>query len=342
MFPCMFTFAPSFWMIGASPPPGAVVHYALSDHRRTCRMLQTLRGPASLKITSAQLIQISSSHRNTDTVFIGASESCRAVELSGVNLTEREREREGERRTGCWWLILTERMLSIRLADAFTHSLTNMPMRSIRRFLLLVGWLEKVGVTKSLKFNRFVHRFDSSCSNKMCVSKICPTDSSSFVICAFFFSCAQVMWAAAVTLHGNAESSMQNSTAMFGMVSHCPTPAFTDFTGLTLSVYGNKADICARRAGNGGFGSQICRNPHDTPTHMNCVSPKRLSAPEEKAHLSSKALRSCFSLPPVQGRPHRSKIWFSLSFTDASQVIEGWKVIQHIWYSGWGTTRNYG
>lgn len=96
-------------------------------------------------------------------------------------------------------------------------------------------------------------------------------------------------------------SLMQNSSALFGMVSHCQTPAFTDFTGLTLSVYGSKGDICARRAGN-GFGSQICRSPHDTPTHMNCASPKRLSASEEKAHLSGKTARLCFSLPPVQGR----------------------------------------
>ncbi|XP_005747571.1 zinc finger protein GLIS3 isoform X3 [Pundamilia nyererei] len=92
---------------------------------------------------------------------------------------------------------------------------------------------------------------------------------------------------------------MQNSSALFGMVSHCQTPAFTDFTGLTLSVYGSKGDICARRAGN-GFGSQICRSPHDTPTHMNCASPKRLSASEEKARLSGKTARLCFSLPPVQ------------------------------------------
>uniref|UniRef100_A0A3B4XUE6 Zinc finger protein GLIS3-like n=1 Tax=Seriola lalandi dorsalis TaxID=1841481 RepID=A0A3B4XUE6_SERLL len=84
------------------------------------------------------------------------------------------------------------------------------------------------------------------------------------------------------------------------MVSHCQTPNFTDFTGLTLSVYGSKADICARRAGSGGFASQICRSPHDTPTHMNCGSPKRLIASEQKAHLSAKTPRSCFSLPPMQ------------------------------------------
>ncbi|XP_069006387.1 zinc finger protein GLIS1 [Embiotoca jacksoni] len=89
---------------------------------------------------------------------------------------------------------------------------------------------------------------------------------------------------------------MQNSSALFGMVSHCQTPAFPDFTGLALSVYGSKADICARRAGTAGFGSQICRSPHDS--HMNCSSPKRLTASEEKAHLSAKTARLCFSLPP--------------------------------------------
>ncbi|XP_071343698.1 zinc finger protein GLIS1 isoform X2 [Trachinotus anak] len=93
---------------------------------------------------------------------------------------------------------------------------------------------------------------------------------------------------------------MQNSSALFGMVSHCQTPTFTDFTGLTLSVYGSKADICARRAGSGAFGAQICRSPHDTPTHMSCASPKRLSASEQKAHLQAKTPRSCFSLPPMQ------------------------------------------
>ncbi|XP_008282131.1 zinc finger protein GLIS1 isoform X2 [Stegastes partitus] len=93
---------------------------------------------------------------------------------------------------------------------------------------------------------------------------------------------------------------MQNSSALFGMVSHCQTPTFADFTGLAFSVYGSKADICARRAGNAGFGSPICRSPHDAPTHMNCASPKRVTASEEKAHLAAKTPRLCFSLPPVQ------------------------------------------
>ncbi|KAK2907769.1 hypothetical protein Q8A73_008842 [Channa argus] len=119
---------------------------------------------------------------------------------------------------------------------------------------------------------------------------------------------------------------MQNSTALFGMVSHCQTPAFPDFTGLTFSVYGSKSDICARRAGNGGFGSQICRSPYDTPIHMNCVSPKRLSAPEEKAHLSTTTPRSCFSLPQVQALvflsicfcPYRSSFAFQRTLPGAS------------------------
>lgn len=100
---------------------------------------------------------------------------------------------------------------------------------------------------------------------------------------------------------------MQNSAALFGMVSHCQTQSFADFTGLALSVYGGKTDICSRRAGNGAFGAQICRSPHDTPTHMSCASMKRLGAIEEKAHLSARAPRSCFSLPPAQGKIRRSK-----------------------------------
>nr|XP_020505710.1 zinc finger protein GLIS1 [Labrus bergylta] len=92
---------------------------------------------------------------------------------------------------------------------------------------------------------------------------------------------------------------MQNSSALFGMVSHCQTPTFTDFTGLSLSMYGSKADVCTRRVGSAGFGAQICtpqicRSSPDTPAHMNCASPK------EKAHVSNKASRSCLTLPPVQ------------------------------------------
>ncbi|XP_034565026.1 zinc finger protein GLIS1 isoform X1 [Notolabrus celidotus] len=92
---------------------------------------------------------------------------------------------------------------------------------------------------------------------------------------------------------------MQNSS-LFGMVSHCQTPTFTDFTGLSLSMYGSKADMCARRAGSAAFGAQICRSPSDTPAHMNCASPRRLIAAEEKLHLSAKAPRSCLPLPPLQ------------------------------------------
>ncbi|KAI3368287.1 hypothetical protein L3Q82_007999 [Scortum barcoo] len=96
---------------------------------------------------------------------------------------------------------------------------------------------------------------------------------------------------------------MQNSSALFGMVSRCQTPAFTDFAGgLSLAVYGGKADLCARRAGGGGggggFGPQICRSPHDAPSHMSCGSPKRPA--EEKAHPSAKTPRSCLTLPHAQ------------------------------------------
>ncbi|XP_038572035.1 zinc finger protein GLIS1 isoform X2 [Micropterus salmoides] len=122
----------------------------------------------------------------------------------------------------------------------------------------------------------------------------------SVILVIFLFMCAGNISSGCCTLHGKAESSMQNPSALFGMVSHCQTPTFTDFSGLSLAVYGGKADFCTRRAGTGGFGSQICRNSLDASTHMNCASPKRLSASEEKAHLSAKAPRSCLSLPPVQ------------------------------------------
>lgn len=127
------------------------------------------------------------------------------------------------------------------------------------------------------------------------------------------------MWAG-TTLNGKIESLMQNSSALFGMVSHCQTPAFTDFTGLTLSVYGSKGDICARRAGN-GFGSQICRSPHDTPAHMNCASPRRLYASEEKAHLSGKTARLCFSLPPVQGRLLMLQSWLTEWISQLKELL---------------------
>ncbi|AWP10989.1 putative zinc finger protein GLIS1-like [Scophthalmus maximus] len=96
---------------------------------------------------------------------------------------------------------------------------------------------------------------------------------------------------------------MQNSPALFGMVSHCQAPVFTDFPGVALSVYsGGKADMCARRAGGAAFGAQMCRSPHDAAAHMNCGSPKRVGAAEPRAHLSAKTPRSCFSLAPMQGR----------------------------------------
>ncbi|XP_076009240.1 uncharacterized protein glis1b [Genypterus blacodes] len=60
-------------------------------------------------------------------------------------------------------------------------------------------------------------------------------------------------------------------------------------------MYGSKAEVCSRRPGSGsaGYGAQLCRSPHHMPA---CASPKRLPAPEDKAQLSAKAPRSCFSL----------------------------------------------
>ncbi|XP_071029172.1 zinc finger protein GLIS1-like [Oncorhynchus clarkii lewisi] len=103
---------------------------------------------------------------------------------------------------------------------------------------------------------------------------------------------------------GNTEIPMQKSSALFGMVSHRQTPVYSDFTGLTLSMYSSKSDFCARRIGNDGFGTQTCRSPHHNPSH--CPSPKRLTTPEErygpqeKGHLTAKATRACFSLSPEQ------------------------------------------
>uniref|UniRef100_A0A3P8W944 GLIS family zinc finger 1b n=3 Tax=Cynoglossus semilaevis TaxID=244447 RepID=A0A3P8W944_CYNSE len=90
------------------------------------------------------------------------------------------------------------------------------------------------------------------------------------------------------------ERKVIDFSTVYAMVSHCQTPAFTDFTGVTLSVYGSaKADACARR-NSSAFGAQISRSLHDIPTQMNSSSPgnKRLNA--------AKAPRSCFPLPPVQ------------------------------------------
>lgn len=88
------------------------------------------------------------------------------------------------------------------------------------------------------------------------------------------------------------------------MVSHCHNPTFADFSGLSLSVYGGKADIRGRRA---GFGSQIYRSSADAAAaaaaaaHMSCGSPKRFAEAEEKSHLSAKAVRPCLPLTPAQG-----------------------------------------
>ncbi|KAM6962525.1 uncharacterized protein glis1b [Aplochiton taeniatus] len=101
---------------------------------------------------------------------------------------------------------------------------------------------------------------------------------------------------------------MQDSSALFGMVSHCQTPTFTDFSGLTFSMYSSKTDICARRGVTDGFGNLNCRSPlHSNVIPLHCPSSKRLATPEEhygvleKAQLTAKAPRACFSLSPGQG-----------------------------------------
>ena len=104
------------------------------------------------------------------------------------------------------------------------------------------------------------------------------------------------------------EVSMQKSSALIEMVSHCQPPAFTDFTGLTLSMYSSKSEMCARRVGNDGFGLQTCLRPNHLG-QMQYPSPKRLVVSEErygtheKAYLTAKAQRVGFSLPPGHGKP---------------------------------------
>ncbi|PWA20935.1 hypothetical protein CCH79_00007247 [Gambusia affinis] len=90
---------------------------------------------------------------------------------------------------------------------------------------------------------------------------------------------------------------MHRSSAQVGMVSRCQTQTFPDITGLTLSVFGGKAEeMCARK----GFGSQIYRTSSDSHS-MSSACPKRLIAQsEERAHLTAKSARLCLSLPPLQ------------------------------------------
>ncbi|KAK7888897.1 hypothetical protein WMY93_024457 [Mugilogobius chulae] len=90
---------------------------------------------------------------------------------------------------------------------------------------------------------------------------------------------------------------MQRNSSVVEMVSHCQTPAFTDFSSLSLSMFGAKADLCARRSAGGAL---ICRSPITSPARMNCPSPKHLSVPEEKVQQSCKSLRTCFSSPQLQ------------------------------------------
>lgn len=85
---------------------------------------------------------------------------------------------------------------------------------------------------------------------------------------------------------------MHRPPAPLGMVSHCHNPTFGDFSGLSLSLYGGKADIRGRRA---AFGAQIYRSSATDG------SPKRFAEAEDKSHLSAKAGRPCLPLTPAQG-----------------------------------------
>ncbi|XP_061833958.1 uncharacterized protein glis1b isoform X1 [Nerophis lumbriciformis] len=89
---------------------------------------------------------------------------------------------------------------------------------------------------------------------------------------------------------------MQNSAPLSGMVSHFQTPAFSDFgAGQTRSVYGGRAETCARRTGAASYGAaQIYRSPHQHHHHDD-------SSPKRKVHVAAKAPRSCFTFPPLQG-----------------------------------------
>nr|XP_057929762.1 zinc finger protein GLIS1 isoform X1 [Doryrhamphus excisus] len=89
---------------------------------------------------------------------------------------------------------------------------------------------------------------------------------------------------------------MQNSLPLSGMVSHCQTPTFSDFSAAqTRSVYGGRADTCARRAGATGYGAALAyRNPHQQHHHDD-------SSPKRKVHVAAKAPRSCFTFPSLQG-----------------------------------------
>lgn len=145
-------------------------------------------------------------------------------------------------------------------------------------------------------------RVDSSCSHNYTRGGVRKVAFPVAQFAVIFFEVLSALCMCAGTassgcaLHGRrAESPMQNSSsALFAMVSHCQTATLPDFTGLSLAVYGGKADVCARRA---GFGAQTCRSSPEAAAHMNCASPKRLTQSEEKAHLSGKPSRSCLSLP---------------------------------------------
>lgn len=103
---------------------------------------------------------------------------------------------------------------------------------------------------------------------------------------------------------------MQKTSALFGMVSHHQAPAFTDFAGLTISMFNSKSDITSRRPGNDDCGAQQRRSPDHNPDHMHGPSPMRVAVPAERfgaqekpqAHQASKGHTAYFPLSAAQGK----------------------------------------
>ncbi|KAG5276034.1 hypothetical protein AALO_G00127180 [Alosa alosa] len=107
---------------------------------------------------------------------------------------------------------------------------------------------------------------------------------------------------------GKSELQMQRTSALFGMVSHHQAPAFTDFAGLTISMFNSKSDIASKRLGNDDCGGQPCRSPDHNPDHVHGPSPMRVAVPAERfgaqekplAHQSAKGQTAYFPLTTAQ------------------------------------------
>lgn len=114
-----------------------------------------------------------------------------------------------------------------------------------------------------------------------------------------------------VDMHtGKSELQMQRTSALFGMVSHHQAPAFTDFAGLTISMFNSKSDIASKRLGNDDCGAQPCRSPDHNPDHVHGPSPMRVTVPAERfgaqekpqAHQVVKGQTAYFPLATAQGK----------------------------------------